>query len=600
MVENCSTDIPSGTEISRGAGPSVAVVADRVGPVMCPSWEAAGNLAEPQGNVRIWPPLDDDRLTVWKATQELVAARNRSEEEVADLLHRLGADGDRVLAARLAVRDRWTQHSPNIAAHAHGGRQGMISVVRPSELIARFGDYVERRAATILVGAGLSQGVGYPGWSDLLEEVRKTLELCDMDDLPLIAQYYISEYGDSRLQQLIRTSLICDPPPEPGYSHECLAKLPLAEIWTTNYDDLIERAIGDEADIYVVDGDLARAGGVSGRRIYKMHGSLDPPETPLVVARSHYEQYPYTHQRFWRLLQASFLTKSFLFLGFSFDDPNFLQVFQAARSTRDDIRRQHFALVKRPGEQERLSRFDYRLKDLQQVGIQIGVIDDYDEIESLLKQLEVRCRPRGLFVSGSPTGAKQVESGGRYPSKKLSESLSAHADRLGKALARIPLTVRAAGEFGARVGYSLLNEVERIDRYRPERFVLSRRHMKEDVDPPSRRYGSIVFGETHPNSLRAAALTDVRGLLAVEGGTGVATEIRMAKEQGIGVIPVGKFGGSALVEWNRVSEDFQNYRLGGFPVSRSDFNLLRDGNDDECSDAAVRLVSQALYCSQGE
>jgi len=42
-----------------------------------------------------WSPLDDDRLTVWEATQHLAAALDRSETEAADLLRRLGGYGDR-------------------------------------------------------------------------------------------------------------------------------------------------------------------------------------------------------------------------------------------------------------------------------------------------------------------------------------------------------------------------------------------------------------------------------------------------------------------------------------------------------------------------
>ncbi|MYB44033.1 MAG: DUF1156 domain-containing protein [Acidimicrobiia bacterium] len=42
-----------------------------------------------------WSPLDDNRLTVWKATQQLVAALDHSEDKAADLLHQLGAYGDR-------------------------------------------------------------------------------------------------------------------------------------------------------------------------------------------------------------------------------------------------------------------------------------------------------------------------------------------------------------------------------------------------------------------------------------------------------------------------------------------------------------------------
>jgi putative DNA methylase len=42
-----------------------------------------------------WDVVADTRLTVWEATQHLVAALDRSESEAAELLHRLGGYGDR-------------------------------------------------------------------------------------------------------------------------------------------------------------------------------------------------------------------------------------------------------------------------------------------------------------------------------------------------------------------------------------------------------------------------------------------------------------------------------------------------------------------------
>lgn len=45
-----------------------------------------------------WDPLDDDRLTVWEATQYLIASLERSESEAAALLARLGGYGDRARA----------------------------------------------------------------------------------------------------------------------------------------------------------------------------------------------------------------------------------------------------------------------------------------------------------------------------------------------------------------------------------------------------------------------------------------------------------------------------------------------------------------------
>ena len=59
-----------------------------------------------------------------------------------------------------------------------------------SRLIASFGQYVDNREATVLVGAGLSRDAGYPDWSGLLEKVRDALQLPDLDDLPLLAQYH--------------------------------------------------------------------------------------------------------------------------------------------------------------------------------------------------------------------------------------------------------------------------------------------------------------------------------------------------------------------------------------------------------------------------
>ena len=42
-----------------------------------------------------WSPAEDDRPTVWEATQYLAAALERSESEAAELLHILGGHGDR-------------------------------------------------------------------------------------------------------------------------------------------------------------------------------------------------------------------------------------------------------------------------------------------------------------------------------------------------------------------------------------------------------------------------------------------------------------------------------------------------------------------------
>ena len=465
--------------------------------------------------------------------------------------------------------------------------------MEPSELIAEFGRCVERHAATLLIGAGLSRDAGFPDWSGLLEPVRERLELDDAVDLTLLAQYYVNIHGEDALQDLCRGELVRIGEPAPRRTHELLAALPLPEIWTTNFDSLIERACGDGVRCLVSDDDFIDDTTASLKRIYKMHGCASTPAQPLVLARDQFVRYPDTHQRFWSLLQATFLTKSFLFLGFSFEDPNFEQIFRLVRRMRGRALRPHFALMRRPD--QRTALFGHRLRDLQEVGIRVAVVDDHAAIEPLMRQLVVRCRPTRLFISGSPAGPKPEESGDTYPSIELDETLATFASLLGRSLAEHEISLSAAGKFGAQAGYEVLSHLQAQGDYEAERFTLLRRSKLEPLSEPSQRRGSIVFEGSTGGELRTVAFANVRAILAVGGGPGVSQEIALANEHGLGVIPVAKFGGASLDEWSRIDADFNSYRLGGLPVPRNLFLQLRDGADVECAHSAARLSAQALY-----
>ena len=470
-----------------------------------------------------------------------------------------------------------------------------------SRLIASFGRYVDNREATVLVGAGLSRDAGYPDWSGLLQTVREKLQQPDLNDLPLLAQYFINEHSETELQDLIRQELELDPQPQPTRCHELLAALPLSEIWTTNYDDLIERAMEDGARTFVKDDDLAQREGGSGCRVYKMHGSLTHPDEPLIAARDQYIRYPDSHRRFWALLQASFLTKSFLFLGFSFEDPNFNQVFQTIRRARDDIHREHFAVVREPPTEQDKVLFELRLKDLESIGIKVATIDEHSQLEVLLKQLIARCRPCRLFIAGSPAEEKP-DVGDSYPSVDLPENMSDFADHLGAAFAETSVALSAGSSFGAQVGYALLKRLQKISRsgLHAERFELLRRSKDQPLDEPSHRFGSILFQGRDQHEMHNAAFDGARAVLAIGGGDGTAKEIKRAREDELGVVPIGKFGGSALEEWARINKSLKDHRLGGLPVDSADFKSLRDGNPEECARAAARLAVQALYIRQEE
>lgn len=470
------------------------------------------------------------------------------------------------------------------------------------EVVNRFGRHVDAASASVFIGAGLSIAAGYPGWAQLLEPLRLELDIPPIEDLPQLAQYFADAApgGRGHLERRIRSALeAVGTPPTP--SHVLLSQLPVTEIWTTNYDSLIERAVAD-AHVFVADTDLAGTVEPGKRRVYKMHGSLDPPSA-IVLTRDDYEQYPWTHPRFWALLQAQFLTRSFLFLGFSFTDPNMEVVFRLVRVHASDAQREHFAVLRQPdgtgdpGADAQVQKlFELRVKDLNRVGVQVLVTKAHAEIESLLQRLVARCRPSQAMVCGSSPGTvHRAGPGPSYPTAPLPREIEDMARAIGTRLSDTEVRLVAAGEAGALVGYEMLRQLNHRGLYRPERFTLVRRVRDEPLDPPNRRLGDIIFTGEQPNDLRSSALRQVRALLVLGGSDGTLAEVEQAEAVGLGIVPVGVTGGTAEAVWQRMRSDLGLYVLGGRPIDARDFDLLMNPDLDAAAAAAVRLLCQAVF-----
>ena len=94
---------------------------------------------------------------------------------------------------------------------------------------------------SVFAGAGLSVSSGYVDWKQLLEPLCKQMRLSINKDLTEIAQYYKNQYGRQGLNDIIFNEFAKIP--KNNENVMWLAKLPIKEYWTTNYDDIIEREI---------------------------------------------------------------------------------------------------------------------------------------------------------------------------------------------------------------------------------------------------------------------------------------------------------------------------------------------------------------------
>ena len=262
------------------------------------------------------------------------------------------------------------------------------------ELLSQYGSAVRAGNASLFVGAGLSKSAGYPDWSGLVADLRNRADIPDhLEDLPLVAQYFTVSTPGGR--EALESHLLAEMtkkfyPPTDG--HRSLARLPVDDIWTTNYDSLLEEVLPGGRVICNED-DLLSRQMPTRRRLTKMHGSLT--RGPVVrwkarptITRQDYEEYEFKHPRIWSALRASYLTKSFLFLGFSFVDPNIEVMLRLSRTLLNVGAPEHYTIIKRPDRDPDLIQLDdHRVKDLEQSGVAVCEIDDYSQIDNILARL---------------------------------------------------------------------------------------------------------------------------------------------------------------------------------------------------------------------
>lgn len=280
--------------------------------------------------------------------------------------------------------------------------------------ISRFLSEIVGGNAAIFAGAGLSVPAGFVDWASLVRPLAEELNL-DVDkesDMVAVAQFHVNKNHQNRhaLHSAIVNAFSADNPPTAN--HRLLARLPITTYWTTNYDKLIETALRDAGKIVDVKWAVPQLANTQPRRdaiIYKMHGDVDRPDE-AVATRDDYERYAADRGAFINALAGDLVSKTFLFIGFSFTDPNLEHVLSRVRITFRTNQRRHYAIFRKrkKKESETTEEFEYAvarqalvLEDLRRFNITSLLIDEYGEITDILAEIERQYRRRTIFVSAS-------------------------------------------------------------------------------------------------------------------------------------------------------------------------------------------------------
>lgn len=439
----------------------------------------------------------------------------------------------------------------------------------------------------IFAGAGLSAPAGFVSWKELLRPIAEDLEL-EIEketDLVALAQYHCNANLANRgkLNQLLINKLAEDV--EISENHKILARLPISTYWTTNYDKLIEKSLteaGKIADIKYRIKQLSFTKRGRDAVVYKMHGDIDNPDE-AIITKDDYETYHVKMQQFINALSGDLVSKTFLFLGFSFTDPNLDYILSRVRIAYSNDQRQHYCIQKIvvPIAGESQADTEYRkrkqelfIQDLLRFGIKTYLVPDYSEITTILRHLEWSYRRKTIFISGSA-----YEYGKWKPedAQHFIYSLSKEISSLG---------FRIVSGFGLGVGSSVITGVlenvymggRRLD---SEQLIL-RPFPQYEV---GKRPLSQIWEQYRTDMISYAGIAIfVFGNKIIDGNVvladGLIKEFEIAKRSGLLLIPIGATNYASKFIYDQLSQE-DYFNSPNFPnESLEDIKKLNDNSLD--------------------
>ena len=308
-----------------------------------------------------------------------------------------------------------------------------MGAIKKNRFLKEYSEAVIAGYAAVFAGAGFSATAGFVDWKGLLRDLATEIGL-DVEkehDLVSLAQYYDNEHSREDVTKAIfdnftRKAKLDD-------NHLILASLPIKTYWTTNFDSLIEdglRKCGKRVDVKSQDTDFRNKLKGCNATVYKMHGDINHPDDTILLKRE-FEDYAVKHAVFHSALMSDMMDKTFLFLGFSFTDPNLNYVLSRMRVNLNGSK-VHYNITKEVKRNEYKTDDEYNyehtkqehfINDLEKnYHIQTLLVEEWSQINDILKELKKRNDRRTIYISGA---ANQYQPWDEITCKAFVKELSA-------------------------------------------------------------------------------------------------------------------------------------------------------------------------------
>ena len=198
------------------------------------------------------------------------------------------------------------------------------------------------------VGSGLSEPLGLPDWSKLIDFIADQLdydpEVFKLNGTGLqLADYYvaINRIGPLR-SKMDRMFNPTDDQIRKSRAHSALVKMKLPLIYTTNYDSIIERAFDLRRESYHkianLD-DIASAPNDTSTQIVKLHGTFEDDDSLVLTETNYFDRLEFESPIDIKM-RADILGKTLLFIGYSLSDINIRYMIYKLHKMRKQMRRE--------------------------------------------------------------------------------------------------------------------------------------------------------------------------------------------------------------------------------------------------------------------
>ncbi|MGV0831982.1 SIR2 family protein [Empedobacter brevis] len=274
------------------------------------------------------------------------------------------------------------------------------SSIEIEKFIKEYSEILYSGKGVYFIGAGFSKTSGLPNWKELIEDLVKEIGIFDVnenDDLPMLAQFYVNKKSKEKIFMKINKEFKNK---DLNNYHKILINTNIKTIWTTNYDDLIEKCFSDNHNLKINDNNIFSTDEDSDKvEIIKIHGTVNGHFKDLVICKSDYEDFFQNRPAIVQRLKIDLLQKSFLFIGYNYNDPNIQNIIIEARRLKSEMNNiKHFILLKdKFGDQ----KFKMWCDDLSRYNILPVLYNEYSDLEKILTQISLKCKGKSVFISGS-------------------------------------------------------------------------------------------------------------------------------------------------------------------------------------------------------